>query len=110
MKKNPKIFLHHILESITAIEKYTESFTKAQFLKTPQLQDAVTRRLEIMGEAVKNIPANLKNKHPETPWKKIAGIRDILIHEYFGTDLGLIWEVIKKDIPVLKDQIKKLLR
>ena len=68
MKKNPKIFLHHILESITAIEKYTESFTKTQFLKTPQLQDAVTRRLEIMGEAVKNIPANLKSKNQNSSY------------------------------------------
>ena len=82
MKKDPKIFLEHILESIRNIEKYTESFTKKQFLKNLQLQDAVTRRLEIIGEAVKNLPKDIKDKNREVPWRKISGTRDILIHEY----------------------------
>lgn len=109
MKKDPEIFLKHILESIVIVEKYTQSFTKAQFLKNLQLQDAVTRRLEIMGEAAKNLPSDLKNKYSNVPWKKISGMRDILIHEYFGTDLNLVWEVVKKDIPVLNREIQKLL-
>lgn len=99
MKKDPKIFLEHILESIRNIEKYTGSFTKEQFLKNIQLQDAVTRRLEIIGEAVKNLPASTKDKNDKIPWKKISGTRDILIHEYFGMDMDLIWRVVKKDIP-----------
>ncbi|MEK7548174.1 MAG: HepT-like ribonuclease domain-containing protein, partial [Patescibacteria group bacterium] len=64
-----------------------------------QLQDAVTRRLEIIGEAVKNLPTELKKKYSKVPWKKITGTRDILIHEYFGTDFDLIWEVVKRELP-----------
>lgn len=109
MKKDPKIFLEHILESISHVERYTKAFTKSHFLKNPQLQDAVTRRLEIIGEAMKNLPKDVKDKNKKVPWKKISGMRDILIHEYFGADLDLIWKVVKKDIPPFKDQIKKLL-
>lgn len=67
------------------------------------------RRLEIIGEAVKNLPIPFKKKHPEMPWKKIAGLRDILIHEYFGVNLVLVWKIINKNIPKLKQQIRKLL-
>lgn len=109
MKKDPKIFLEHILESIRWIEIYTESFSQEKFLKNVQLQDCVTRRLEIIGEAVKNIPGTLKDQHPNIPWKKIAGIRDIVIHEYFGVDNILIWKIVKQDIPKLKENILKLL-
>lgn len=110
MKKDSKVFLTHIFESIIAIEKYTESFTESQFLKNMQLQDAVMRRLEIIGEAVKNLPTDLKNKYPKVPWKKIAGTRDILIHEYFGTDIGLIWKVIKKELSQLKKETEKMIK
>lgn len=109
MKKDNKVFLAHIFESIDAIEKYTESFTESQFLKNIQLQDAVVRRLEIIGEAVKNLSLELKKQYPEIPWKQVAGTRDILIHEYFGADMGLIWKVIKKELPQLKKEIKKIL-
>ncbi|HBB02892.1 MAG: hypothetical protein US89_C0003G0010 [Candidatus Peregrinibacteria bacterium GW2011_GWF2_38_29] len=109
MKKDNKVFLKHIFESINFIEKYTKSFTKTQFLKNIQLQDAVTRRLEIIGEAVKYLPDELKKKHPLIPWKKIAGTRDILIHEYFGADFDLIWKVVKQELPKLKKQTKEIL-
>lgn len=109
MKKDSKVFLAHILESITMIEKYTESFTESQFFKNTQLQDAVIRRLEIIGEAVKNLPAELKRQYPKVPWKKIAATRDILIHEYFGADIRLIWKVVKKELSQLKKETKKML-
>lgn len=79
--------------------------TKKDFLNSKQLQDSVMRRIEIIGEAVKNIPEEFKEKRNEIAWKQIVGMRDILIHHYFGIDLNLTWTVIVKDLPRLKNQI-----
>lgn len=105
MKKDPKVFLDHILESIKLIEEYRSEKKRDDFLKSVGLQDMIVRRLEIIGEAVKNLPQEIKEKHLDIPWKRIAGMRDILIHEYFGIDLGLTWEVVEKELPYLKKMI-----
>lgn len=105
MKKDVKIFLEHILESIDLIEEYVKDKNKSDFLESSQLQDSVIRRIEIIGEAVKNIPDEVKKTHTIIPWKKIIGMRDILIHQYFGVDLNLTWKVIEEDIPELKKKI-----
>ena len=99
MKKNPKIFLEYIQESILLIEEYAIGLSQADFLKKRSLQDAIIRRLEIMREAVKNLPMSFRSKHTQIPWKQIAGMRDILIHEYFEVDLALTWQVVKKELP-----------
>lgn len=105
MKDDPTIFLDHILECIELIEKYIKGKTKEEFLKDVQLQDSVIRRIEIIGEAVKNIPIDIKGKYPDIEWRKIAGMRDVLIHEYFGIDLPMAWRVASSDIPELKRKI-----
>ncbi len=108
MKKDPQIYLQDIITSIHDIEIFIEGMSYAQFSKDKKTLNAVIRSLEVMGEAVKNLPAGFKNKHPEIPWKKIAGMRDKLIHEYFGIDIEIIWQVIEEDIPSIKPKIKKL--
>lgn len=108
MKKDTKIFLEHNLESINLIEENMQDKTKTEFLETKQLQDAVIRRIEIIGEAVKNIPDDIKEKYKDIPWRNIMGMRDILIHQYFGVDLELTWEVINNNIPELKKQISSV--
>jgi uncharacterized protein with HEPN domain len=105
MRKNVKIFLEHILDAINLIEDYIKDKKKSDFLESKQLQDSVIRRIEIIGEAIKNIPSDFKGTHENIPWKEITGMRDILIHQYFGVDLELTWEVIKTDLPKLKKQI-----
>ncbi|MBI3583667.1 MAG: DUF86 domain-containing protein [Nitrospinae bacterium] len=108
MMKDAKTFIDHILDCIKLIEKYTNNKTENDFFDSTQLQDSVIRRIEIIGEAVKNIPDEIKTKYPLIPWKKIAGMRDMLIHEYFGIDLELTWEVVIRDIPKLKKKILKI--
>ena len=108
MTKDVRIYLNDITESIEHIEAYTKNTTKKEFSKNAQLQDAVIRRLEIIGEAVKNVPQDFRDLHPDIQWKKIAGMRDILIHEYSGVNLKRVWKVIKEDLVDLKNKLLKI--
>ncbi len=108
MKKDYNIFLEHILESIEEIEKNINGISESEFFELTTIQDATIRRLEIIGEAVKNLPNSFKKRHPEIAWKKIAGTRDILIHGYFGVDKKLVWRIAIIDIPKLKEEILKI--
>ena len=110
MDKDPKIFLAHILESIALIERYTKGKNRTQFIRSVDLQDKVIRRLEIVGEAVRHFPEELRRNYPQTPWRQIAGTRDKFIHEYFGVDMALTWEIVRHDLPKLKRQIVKIER
>jgi len=106
--RDMRLYIQDILESIEAIEEYVQSTTEEQFYRNRQVQDAVLRRLEIIGEAVKNLDEDFRNRYPEIPWKKIAGLRDVLIHEYFGVSLKRVWRVIKIDLVDLKLQISRI--
>ena len=110
MKKDPKVFIGHILESIHLIEKYIDGISKEDFLKSINIQDAVIRRLEIIGEAVKNLPLEFREEYPDIQWRQIAGMRDVLIHGYFGVDLDLTWKVVRSDLPELERKIAGILK
>ena len=109
MKKDNLVFLKHILDCIDKIEEFTNRISEDDFMKSVQIQDAVIRRLEIIGEATKNLSADFRKKHSNIPWEQMARMRDKLIHGYFGVDLMTVWEVVEEDLPELKKKINKLL-
>ncbi|ABO51620.1 protein of unknown function DUF86 [Desulforamulus reducens MI-1] len=108
--KEDLIFLQHITESINTIESHMLSVTKETFFESALIQDAVIRRIEIVGEATKNLSTELRGKYPYIPWRSMAGMRDVLIHEYFGVDLKLVWDTATKKIPKLKKQIEEIIK
>ena len=111
MKKRPAaIFLEDILQVIKKIEKYTNGLDCERFRSDEKSVDAVIRNLEIIGEASKNIPSELKDKFPKIPWKRMMGLRNIVIHEYFGVDLKIIWEIARENLPGVKPLIKQVLK
>lgn len=103
-----ELYLRHILESADLIEQYTR-VDREQFVNEPMRHDAVIRRLQIIGEATKNLSADLRERHPEVPWRRIAGLRDVLIHAYAGVDLDAVWMVVERDIPQLRQNVQAFL-
>jgi uncharacterized protein with HEPN domain len=107
--KDSSVFIKHIIDSIEKIEYFTNNRTKEDFLEDVQLQDATIRRIEIIGEASKNIPEEFKRQYPDVPWSEMARTRDKLIHGYFGVDLELTWDIIQHDLSELKEQMNQIL-
>ncbi len=108
--KESRVFLVHILESIKSIYSFSGKLTKEEFLKDRLRQSAIIRELEIIGEAGKNIPKEFRNRHKQINWKGIAGMRDKLIHHYFGLNLERVWKVVEDDLPVLEERVRELLK
>ena len=107
--RDSKLYLKDILEAIEAIEEFVKDIDFETFKRDDMRSSAVIRKFEIIGEATRNIPDNIKQKYSSIPRKNISGMRDRLIHFYFGIKYELVWDTIKIDIPVLKSQIKKIL-
>lgn len=101
--------LNDILDEINRIFKFVGKMTYAEFIKDEKTIYAVTRSLEIVGEATKNIPDNIKNNYCQIPWSKISGMRNKLIHEYFGVDLETLWNTIKNRLPEIKEPVEEIL-
>ncbi|MEK6824649.1 MAG: DUF86 domain-containing protein [Nanoarchaeota archaeon] len=110
MKKEPKIFLEHILENIGCIESFSIGVTEDKLAQNQKTQYAIVRAIEIIGEAVKNLPKEFTEEHAEIPWKDIVGMRDKIIHQYFDIDLDIVWQVMTVDLPDLKKKITFLLK
>lgn len=109
-KRKPDVYLQDILMSIEHIQKFLGGVSEDEFYENVEKQDAVLRRLEIIGEAVKHLPEAVREDHPDIPWRQIAGMRDIIIHEYFGVTLEMVWIVSTVDILDLKSKVEEIVK
>lgn len=107
--RDDSVFLGDIIECIEMIERYIQNSSEKEFEDNSEKQDAVIRRIEIIGEAVKNISKKTRDKHPSIPWKEIAGMRDVVIHQYFGVTISLVWRVATSDLMLLKDKFQAVM-
>lgn len=109
MKKDPAVYLGHIYEAIRAILDFTKDITEEEFYQNDLVVSAVVRKFEVMGEAAKRIPDEIRLAHPGIPWKQMAGFRDVLIHDYDSLNLHSIWITIKSHLPELGEKVKSIL-
>ncbi len=107
--KDDRFYLINIAECIQRIESYTRDGRDA-FLKSSMTQDAVVRNFEIIGEAAKRLSREVMQAHPDVPWRRITGFRDVLIHDYMGVDLNQVWSIVEHDLSDLKREIEAILR
>jgi len=106
--KDDGVYLRHVRDAVDAVLTYTAS-GREHFFADRRTQDAVVRNLEIIGEAVKRLSVDLRNAYPDVPWRQIAGMRDKLVHDYFGVDLQLVWEVLERQLPALRQSVDAIL-
>lgn len=108
-RRNWKLYIEDILESINLIDEYTKNYTFDDFVKDRKTIDAVLRNLEIIGEASKHIPSEIKNKYKDIDWIGIQGLRNRITHEYFGLSYQIVWVIIKNELKIIKEKLKEVL-
>lgn len=109
MRRDYRLYLEDVLESVTKIQTYTAGFTFDSFVSDTKTVDAVLRNLEIIGEAIKQIPDDVRRSNPQIEWRKIAGLRDILIHAYFGVDMEIVWDIVTTKLPDLERNVQGMM-
>jgi len=109
MKRDYNFYIKDILQSILQIESFVEGLRYEEFLKDDKTASAVIRKLEIIGEAAKQVPTRMRQTHPKLPWTEMARMRDKLIHGYFGVDHEIVWKVVKERLPEVKTNLKKII-
>jgi uncharacterized protein with HEPN domain len=107
-KRDPCLFFGDILEAIERIEEYTANYEFEDFVRDRKTVDAVLRNLEVMGEAARYVPEEIKERHADVPWKRIIGLRNVVIHHYFGVDLNIVWTIVRLQLPDLKKSVEKI--
>ena len=110
MSRDIRVYLLDILERCERIMRYVDGFDEARWSQDERTRDAVLRNLEVIGEAVKRLPAGLRERTPEIPWQDVAGLRDILIHEYQGVDFAIVWDIAVNEVPALHQAVSELLK
>jgi uncharacterized protein with HEPN domain len=110
MKRKVGDYIEDIIEAMANAVEFTKDMSYDEFVKDTKTVYAVIRAIEIIGEAVKNIPEEMRKKYPDIPWRSIAGMRDKVVHAYFGVNLERVWEVVKRDIPNLRPKFEKILK
>lgn len=110
MRRTYKLFVEDILEATEKIKRYTRGLTYETFVKNEMVVDAVIRNLEMIGEASRNIPEDVREEYPDIPWRRMIGLRNIVVHEYFGVDLGIVWKIATSNLPETKAKIAAMLK
>lgn len=108
-RRDIRLFLADMLESIAKIERYTEGMDFADFVENELVTDAVVRNLEVIGEAARQIPEEVRGRYPAIPWRRVVGLRNIVVHEYFAVDLEVVWAVVRENLPPLKQALQGML-
>ena len=108
--KDYSIYLADIIEAMAKIQRYTDGLTFESFAANEMAVDAVNRNLEIVGEAARSIPESIRNSNPQIPWQRMIGLRNMVIHAYFGIDLSIVWEIVRVNIPDTRPLIEAMLK
>jgi len=108
-RRNARLLLQDMLESLEKIERYTTGLTFERFAWDDRTVDAVVRNLEIIGEAAQQIPSEVRERYPEVPWRRVIGLRNVVVHEYFAVDVEIVWTVVRQSLPELKEALRRMM-
>ncbi len=109
MSRDYRLFLEDILNCGLSIQRYAAGLDFDQFVSNRMAYDAILRNVELIGEAAKNVPPDIRARYPEVEWREIAGLRDVVAHEYFGLQDETLWDIVSHEVPVLVEQVRKIL-